>query len=285
MGLSSSLYTGVSGLKGHGEPMGVIGNNISNVSTVGFKGSRMHFEDFISQDINTAAGVGQVGRGVSVGAVLADFQQGALETTNEATDVSIGGEGFFVVSPKGSEEEYYTRAGNFRFDKDGYLVDTKGNVVQGWSVREDKDTEIADDDDQVQATDSGVQIQGVPKDIELTNFQSPPEATKQVDMMANLDSNSVDRSTDEDNPFFAMFGNWNAEDDEPLGDNNYAYQSTIKVYDANGSSYNMTTYFDPVKDEEVMDASGGNRHWEYMVTVDPVNDNRNWDDPDDPKRG
>ncbi|MFN2343861.1 MAG: flagellar hook-basal body complex protein, partial [Desulfonatronovibrio sp.] len=211
MGLSSSLYTGVSGLKGHGEQMGVIGNNISNVSTVGFKGSRMHFEDFISQDINTAAGVGQVGRGVTTGAVLGDFQQGALETTNEATDVSIGGEGFFVVSPKGSEEEYYTRAGNFRFDKDGYLVDTKGNVVQGWSVREDKDTEIADDDDQVQATDSGVQIQGVPKDIELTNFQSPPEATKQVDMMANLDSNSVDRSTDEDNPFFAMFGNWNAE--------------------------------------------------------------------------
>ncbi|RQD61904.1 MAG: flagellar hook-basal body complex protein [Desulfonatronovibrio sp. MSAO_Bac4] len=76
--------------------------------------------------------------------------------------------------------------------------------------------------------------------------------------------------------FFAMYENWDATQDEPLGDNRYAYQSTIKVYDANGSAYNMTTYFDPVRDEEVIEASGGDRQWEYMVTVDPVNDNRNW---------
>lgn len=424
MSLSSSLYTGVSGLKGHGQQMGVIGNNISNVSTVGFKGSRMHFEDFISQDVNTSAGVGQVGRGVTTGAVLGDFQQGALETTNEATDVAIGGDGFFVVSPKGAEEQYYTRAGNFRFDKDGYLVDTKGNAVQGWSVRQDRDTEVAaDDEDQVMATESGVQIQGVPTDIRLDNFQSPPEATTQVDKMVNLDSNSMERSTspsrqevseivvgpdtlnmlvyddagteiylhpetghfydgdnstysnwamgedgrifdhattpdsitnlvvttgagtgavegwdmyefetngdprtayldpatgylrdntnantiDDDsgeplmvvdgnivvatdadpanspevdgvyedgNPFFAMFNHWNANEDEPLPDARYAYQSTLKVYDANGSAYNLTTYFDPVRDPNVRETAGGNRHWEYMTTVNPINDNR-----------
>ncbi|MFW6178198.1 MAG: flagellar hook-basal body complex protein, partial [Desulfohalobiaceae bacterium] len=120
-GLSSSLYSGTSGLNAHGEKMSTIGDNLSNVSTVGFKRSAMHFEDFMPQDINTSAGVGQVGRGVAVGTVMKDFQQGSFESTSESTDVAIGGDGFFTVSAMGSEENQYTRAGNFRFDEDGYL--------------------------------------------------------------------------------------------------------------------------------------------------------------------
>ena len=77
MGLSAAMYSGTSGLKVHGEDMTVIGNNISNVSTIGFKGSRMYFEDAMSQAITTAAGTGQVGRGVAVGAVMGDFSQGS----------------------------------------------------------------------------------------------------------------------------------------------------------------------------------------------------------------
>ncbi|RQD75019.1 flagellar hook-basal body complex protein, partial [Desulfonatronospira sp. MSAO_Bac3] len=188
MGLSSSMYTGVSGLKGHGEKMGTIGNNISNVSTVGFKGSRMHFEDFMSQDINTGAGVGQVGRGVGIGAVMNDFSQGSLESTNEATDVAIGGNGFFQVSARGTDENMYTRAGNFRFDEDGYLVDPNNNIVQGWEVREDPPG-VADEEEIIQ-TETGVEIQGAPGDIRLDDFQSSPEATTRVDKIMNLDSRS-----------------------------------------------------------------------------------------------
>ena len=66
MGLSASMYSGTSGLKAHGEKMTVIGNNIFNVSTIGFKGSRMYFEDALSQEVTTAAGIGQVGRGMAV---------------------------------------------------------------------------------------------------------------------------------------------------------------------------------------------------------------------------
>ena len=106
MGLSASMYSGTSGLKAHGEKMTVIGNNISNVSTIGFKGSRMYFEDALSQEVTTAAGIGQVGRGVAVGAVMGDFFQGFLESTTESTDLAVGGNGFFVVSPAGQEVNY-----------------------------------------------------------------------------------------------------------------------------------------------------------------------------------
>jgi flagellar hook protein FlgE len=275
MGLSASLYAGTSGLKGHGEAMSVIGNNISNVSTVGFKGSRMHFEDALSQEITTAAGVGQVGRGVQVGAVMANFSQGSLETTTESTDLAIGGNGFFEVSPPGEEVNYFTRAGNFRFDQDGYLVDPHGYRVQGWEVQQENTSAAASGGSASSGSD-GVQITGVPGDIRLENFQSPPEETSHVDMIANLDSGSTDSSTNPDDPFFAMFENWDSTKETPLGDARYAYQSTIKVYDENGTSHNMTTYFDPVSDD--ISPTGGNQYWEYMVTVNPNEDNRTfWD--------
>jgi len=103
MGLSASMWTGVAGLTAHGESMSVLGNNIANVNTIGYKGGRIFFEDFISQDLNTAAGVAQVGRGVGIGAVYGDFSQGAFETTNEATDLAIGGRGFFQVKVLGGK--------------------------------------------------------------------------------------------------------------------------------------------------------------------------------------
>ncbi|MFP4169360.1 MAG: flagellar hook protein FlgE [Desulfonatronovibrionaceae bacterium] len=271
MGLSASLYAGTSGLKGHGEAMSVVGNNISNVSTVGYKGSRMHFEDALSQEITTASGVGQVGRGVQVGGVMANFSQGSLETTTESTDLAIGGNGFFQVSPAGEEIDYYTRAGNFRFDQEGYLVDPHGYRVQGWEVDQDE-TSSAATGESASNDREGVQITGVPGDIRLENFQSPPEVTSRVDMIANLDSGSTDNSTSASDPFFAMFDYWDAEQDTPLGDSLYAYQSTIKTYDENGTSHDMTAYFDPVSED--ISGTGGNQYWEYMVTVNPDEDNR-----------
>jgi flagellar hook protein FlgE len=69
---------------------------------------------------------------VNIGAIMKNFQQGSFESTSEATDLAIGGNGFFVVSPKGEDLNYYTRAGNFRFDQEGFLVDPHGYVLQGW---------------------------------------------------------------------------------------------------------------------------------------------------------
>jgi len=279
MGLSASMYSGTSGLKVHGEAMTTIGNNISNVSTLGYKGSRMLFEDALSQEITTATGIGQVGRGVSVGVVSGDFSQGSLETTSEATDLAIGGNGFFVVSPAGNEVNYYTRAGNFTFNQDGFLVDSHGYRVQGWEVQQ-TDTSVAATTETTTNSATGVKIKGVPQDIKLENFQSPPQATSHVDMIVNVDSGSEDKSTGEtaavDTPFTAMYDTYNANstDGIAIGDAAYAYQSTIKVYDENGTSHDLTVYMDPVENTDVTDAASGKRYWEYMVTVPPSADNR-----------
>jgi len=295
MGLSASMYSGTSGLKAHGEEMTVIGNNISNVSTIGFKASRMYFEDALSQQITTAAGGGQVGRGVAVGTVMGDFSQGSLESTTEATDLAIGGNGFFIVSPAGQEITYYTRAGNFRFNEDGFLIDPHGYRLQGWAVQQ-QNTSSAASGSSTQGTRIGVQIKGVPQDIKLENFQSPPQATSRVDMIVNVDSQSEDRSTGEavppavDQPFTALFDTYDAlaVDGIPLGEASYAYQSTIKVYDENGSSHTLTIFMDPVGDEDVTGVAAGKRYWEYIVTVPVSEDNRiNWSTPafDQSKRG
>lgn len=284
MGLSASMYSATSGLKVHGEDMTVIGNNISNVSTIGYKASRMYFEDALSQQVTTASGVGQVGRGVSVGTVMGDFSQGSLETTTEATDLAIGGSGFFVVSPAGQDLSYYTRAGNFRFDEDGFLVDPHGYRLQGWPIVETNSSVAAEGATTVADT-TGVQIQGVPTDIKLENFQSPPQATSRVDTIVNVDSASEDRSASDTSPFTALFDEYDAREESPLTEDNYAYQTTIKVYDENGSSHNLTVYMDPVSNDEVEAAAGGKRYWEYIVAVPPGEDNRQFWADGDVKRG
>ncbi|MBC7356296.1 MAG: flagellar hook protein FlgE [Desulfomicrobiaceae bacterium] len=285
MGLSASMYAGTSGLRVHGEDMSVIGNNISNISTIGFKASRSYFEDTLSQTISVANGVGQVGRGVAMGAVMGDFSQGSLETTNEATDLAIGGNGFFVVVPPGEETNYYTRAGSFRFDKDGYLVDPHGYRLQGWAIQSDDTSEVVSTTE-TSAPSATVKIVGVPTDIKLENFQSPPQATSRVDLILNLDSRAVDRSVEDGDPpattpfdgtpFTAMFDAYDANsvDGVPLGDARYAYQTTIKVYDENGGAHNLTVYMDPINDPDVTDNAGGKRYWEYIVAVPPNEDNR-----------
>ncbi|WP_147819196.1 flagellar hook protein FlgE [Salidesulfovibrio onnuriiensis] len=270
MGLSASLYSGITGLTAHGEKMTVIGNNLANVNTTGFKAARMHFEDFVSQDFPTTAGTSQVGRGVRVAAIYADFGQGALETTTESTDMAISGDGFFTVSPKGEDANYYTRAGVFRFDNDGFLVDPHGYVVQGWAVEQQEATVATSTTADQTTTSTGARIIGTPTDIQLENFQSPPKATSQVSMVTNLDPTTVSRSNDTNNPYFALMQNWDGSAETPLASGNYAYSSTIKVFDEVGASHNLTVYFDQV----TMSNAGGDTVWEYMVTIDPLEDKR-----------
>ncbi len=286
MGLSSALYSGTSGLFASGENISVVANNLANVNTIGFKRSDIFFEDALYEAVTTSTGTGQVGRGVAISAIMGDFSQGSMESTSQATDVAIGGEGFFIVSPKGEEIQYYTRAGNFRFDKDGYLVDPHGYVVQGWRVKQQSSSTASTS---VTTSTSGrrVETEGVPQDIKLENFQSPPQATNRVDIIVNLDSRSEDRSTHSSDPFIALFNKWDATDSDNdgkyLADTAYAYQTTIKVYDENGTPHNLTVYFDPVKDN--IGDTGGKQYWEYIVTVPPDDDKRTFWTSSHTKRG
>lgn len=135
-----SLYSGVSGLQNHQTRMDVIGNNISNVNTTGFKKGRVTFQDILSQTSSSAArptenrgGINakQVGLGMSVASIDNIMTQGSLQTTGKNTDLALTGEGFFVVQD--GEQTFHTRNGNFMIDRDGLLVNSNGMKVQGWT--------------------------------------------------------------------------------------------------------------------------------------------------------
>jgi len=279
MSLTASMWTGVSGLLAHGERMNVLGNNIANVNTVGFKGSRMDFEDFLNQDTYSAAGVTQVGRGVSIGAIFGDYSQGAFQTTNESTDLAIQGRGFFSVKPKGTEDTYYTRAGNFRFDADGYLVDPHGYVLQGWAIERSQNS-LTSSAVTATSTTSKIKGSGVPVDIKLDGFTAEPQHTQNITLNVNLDSNpGNDKSSSTTNPYFSLFETWNGQNpltgtQPALAQSAFAYQSTIKVYDEAGTAHTLTVYFDQVDPDSVTNEPNGRNQWEYIVTMDPAEDKR-----------
>jgi len=136
-----SLYSAVSGLQNHQVRMDVIGNNVSNVNTTGFKKGRATFQDILSQTLTGAAkptdergGLNpkQVGLGMSISSIDTLMNQGSIQTTGKNTDLAITGEGFFTL--KLGDRTFYTRNGNFLIDKDGMLVNPNGLKVQGWNA-------------------------------------------------------------------------------------------------------------------------------------------------------
>lgn len=150
--MMGSMFAGVSGLKAHQVKMDVIGNNISNVNTVGFKKSTVNFAEAYAKTIQGASapqdGLGgknplQVGLGTKVSSINTVFSQGNQQTTGRDTDLRIDGDGFFVVSD--GANTFYTRAGNFELDGEGKIVTSGGLKVQGWqaSKRGDGTTEIS----------------------------------------------------------------------------------------------------------------------------------------------
>ncbi|MEC8929752.1 MAG: flagellar hook-basal body complex protein [Verrucomicrobiota bacterium] len=135
-----SLNTGVLGIKQFQTSLDAIGNNLANINTIGFKGARVDFSDTLAQtmraptpDTDTTSGAAgmQVGNGVTVSAIKNQFTQGAIKQTGVRTDMAITGEGYFLVKDATTNELYATRAGDFREDKNGFLITNDGHRVQG----------------------------------------------------------------------------------------------------------------------------------------------------------
>ncbi|MEE9543235.1 MAG: flagellar hook-basal body complex protein, partial [Thermodesulfobacteriota bacterium] len=167
----SALFTGISGLQANMSSMSVIGDNLANLNTIGFKGSRSSFADLLAQSIGGTSGQNQIGLGVKLSSVSPIFKQGSLESTGNATDLAIEGDGFFVVTDSASTN-YYTRAGQFGFDRDGYLVNPESYFVQGYTA------------------DSLGNLGSIVGDIQLSNAPVPPLATQNMNLAVNLDSDS-----------------------------------------------------------------------------------------------
>jgi len=153
-----SLNTGVLGIKQFQTSLDAIGNNLANINTIGFKGARVDFSDTLAQtlraptpDTATVSGTSgmQLGNGMQVSAIKNQFTQGAIKQTGVRTDMAVTGEGFFLVKDPTTSELYATRAGDFREDKNGFLVTNNGHRVQGLhkqapAYTEAEKTEIGD---------------------------------------------------------------------------------------------------------------------------------------------
>ncbi len=241
MSLSSSLFTGTSGLKNMGNALQVTGNNIANLNTIGFKRGRATFADTLYETVATQGGTDQMGKGMAVGAVSQNFSQGSFESTGNATDLSIGGDGFFIMRQSNAPNTVYTRAGNFIFNKDGQLVNPEGYVVQGW----DLDDETGDD-------------VGAIKDLVLKAFTNPPRKSSMVTAVTNLNADSASKSV-------VLSNNWDSSKETYMSANNFEYQTVLKAYDALGSTHDVTIFYDKKSGTE----------WEYVVTCNPEEDKRN----------
>jgi flagellar hook protein FlgE len=177
-----SLFSGVSGLRAHQTRMDVIGNNISNVNTVGYKSSRATFQEIFSETLKGAGapegGRGgtnpqQVGLGISLATIDTLHTRGSIESTGYPLDLAIEGNGFFVVSDGGAPK--FTRAGNFIRDTEGNIVNGNGYRVLGW---------MADQLGNIDTTVSPGAIQ-IPKDLQMQ-----PLATGAIKIIGNLDADT-----------------------------------------------------------------------------------------------
>lgn len=179
-----SLYSGVAGLKTHQTKMDVIGNNIANVNTVGFKASSVTFSDLLYQTTQSASGANastgvsgtnakQIGLGSKVNSIATITTTGGTQTTDSALDCMINGDAYFIVKSGG--QNYFTKAGSFFVDESGTLCTASGAAVQGWQVNE-AGTDI--DRDMV----SNLNV------MSAENMTTPPEATTNTYVVGNIDS-------------------------------------------------------------------------------------------------
>lgn len=214
MGVLSSLYTGVSGLSAQGEALGVIGDNIANANTVGFKASRAEFQDIISKSLKGILGGNQIGRGTKIGAVNPILVQGNVDATEKSTDLAISGDGYFVL--RGSDGQSYTRNGSFHFDKEGYLVTNDNQRIQGFEA------------------DANGTIINKQSDIKFPRALIPAKATSVIKLDLNLDSRIQEAKTfDEKDPYTTS-----------------DFTTGIEMYDTQGNKHLMTMFFNRTADRQ-----------------------------------
>ncbi len=207
MSITNSLYIGISGLQAHGEAISVVGDNIANASTIGYKRNRASFSDMLGGEL----GGQRLGGGVRLAGTQTMWNQGSVTQTGSALDLAIRGGGLFAVKGDrgGQAGTFYTRDGRFQLDDQGYVVNQQGLRLQGYTI----DT-------------NGVR-QTSPGDLPLGARQSPPVATTSSAMTLNLDANA------------AVGPAWNPA--TPTTTSNYATSET--VYDSLGAAHHVEVYF------------------------------------------
>lgn len=236
MSLFNTLRVGASGMATSSMSLSVIGDNIANLNTTGYKGSRANFADAIPQNIATLGGTAQLGNGSVTGSMATNFQQGLLSGTGSALDMAISGSGFFQV--KDGAQSYFTRDGSFLLDQDNFLVTPQGFRVQGYK------------------SDNG-SMTGAPGDLELDLNQISPQATSLVELRANLDADAAIDTT-----LTALQGTMDGTAGAPTllevtGTDN-TYSTSVTSYDSLGVPHDVTVVWQRTSTSE----------WSWSAVVD-----------------
>jgi flagellar hook protein FlgE len=209
------MNTGVSGLQAEDQALGVVGDNIANINTVGFKSQRAVFQDVLGHSILAGTASGLPGSGVRVGSVQQMFTQGSLSTTGVSTDIALNGDGFFVVkgTVDGISGSFYTRAGQMTIDATGNLVNPSGLNVQGYAANPDGT------------------LQAAVTSLKVPTAALAPNATAAATITANLDASMTNA------PVIAVA--WDPQN--PSATSNFS--TSMTVYDSLGNAHNMDIYF------------------------------------------
>src|SRR3989338_7964062 len=195
-----SFQQGLSGLNSSAKQLDVIGNNVANSGTVGFKQSQAQFSDMYAASL-AGNGAVQVGTGGKIAAVVQQFTQGNITNTSNPMDIAISGQGFFrMIDPSGSV--LYSRNGQFQVDKNGFIVNNQGDKLSGYMPNA-----------------AGTIIPGQPLPIQLTSADVAPKQTASVVVGVNLDA----REATPVNPTFS-----------PLDPTSYNRSTSTSVYDSLG---------------------------------------------------
>jgi flagellar hook protein FlgE len=223
-----AMYTGVSGLRAEGEALGIVGDNIANVNTVGYKRQRVIFQDVLGHSILAGTSSALPGSGVKIGDVQQMFTQGSLSNTGVSTDIALNGDGFFVVkgAVDGITGNFFTRAGQMTIDKEGFLVNPDGLEVQGYAANPD------------------LTLQAAVTSLKVPTSSLSPHATETMSITANLNSSDDIPPV----PFDLL---------DPTNTSN-APPASLTVYDSLGNARVLDIYFEKT----------ASNAWNYHVVSD-----------------
>lgn len=208
MAIFGALSSGRSGLIINGAGLSVIGNNIANVGTIAFKGSRTEFADLISAE--AGGQVGKIGLGARIGTVRTLFEQGAIEATGRSLDMAIEGQGFFVL--RDGQAQVFTRAGNFQRNADGSITNGLGYVLQGTPVNA-----------------SGAPI-GPLQDVNVSGITSQANPTSRVTLSGNLDASATVPPAFDGTSFLTAYATT-------------TFPTSVQVFDSLGATHDVTLFF------------------------------------------
>ncbi len=204
--MNTAFYSGLAGLSAYSGALNVVGNNLANINTPGFKFAEVGFEDLVTRTFGGTAtnGAGnpmQIGLGTLTNSISNIFSQGSIKTTSEASNVAMEGNGFFVVGDT-IQDRFYTRSGNFFFNDDGYMVNPSGKYVLGYTTKD---------------ANNEIQPSG---DLSLINLAANATAGPQVSTFFSIISNLDNR--------------------EAVGD---TYTASTTIYDSKGAPHTLSVEF------------------------------------------